>query len=102
MLYRATGDAVLADRAWEMFTAVEGATATGLGANSAIDDANPPEGQGVRMSDSMESFWMSETLKYFYLVSSEPELVSLDEWVFNTEAHPFRRRVARDRGQRRS
>lgn len=93
VLYRVTGDASLADRAWEMFTAVEGATATGLGANSAIDDMNPPEGQGVRMSDSMESFWMSETLKYFYLVFSEPELVSLDEWVFNTEAHPFRRRL---------
>jgi mannosyl-oligosaccharide alpha-1,2-mannosidase len=33
---------------------------------------------------------MAETLKYFYLVFSEPHVVSLDEWVFNTEAHPFR------------
>jgi hypothetical protein len=38
-----------------------------------------------------DSFWLAETLKYFYLLYSEPSLVSLDEWVFNTEAHPFKR-----------
>lgn len=36
-------------------------------------------------------FRMAETLKYFYLIFSEPSLIDLDEWVFNTEAHPFRR-----------
>ena len=41
--------------------------------------------------DRMESFWMAETLKYFYLTFAEPDVVSLDEFVFNTEAHPFRR-----------
>lgn len=41
--------------------------------------------------DSMESFWLAETLKYFYLLYSEPSIISLDEWVLNTEAHPFRR-----------
>lgn len=44
--------------------------------------------------NSMESFWLGETHKYFYLVFPEPELVSLGEWVFNTEAHPFGRMVA--------
>lgn len=34
---------------------------------------------------------MAETLKYFYLVFSEPDLISLDEDVFNTQAHPFKR-----------
>jgi len=33
---------------------------------------------------------MAETLKYFYLVFSEPSVISLDDWVFNTEAHPFK------------
>lgn len=42
-------------------------------------------------TDSMESFWLAETLKYFYLLFAEPDVISLDEWVFNTEAHPFRR-----------
>jgi mannosyl-oligosaccharide alpha-1,2-mannosidase len=93
VLYRVTGDGSLMDRAWEMWTAITNATATEL-ANSAIDDVNVPAGQPLRLSDSMESFWLSETLKYFYLVFSEPELVSLDEWVFNTEAHPLRRLVS--------
>ena len=29
-------------------------------------------------------------MKYFYLMFSDFGLVSLDEWVFNTEAHPLR------------
>ena len=31
--------------------------------------------------DEMESFWLAETLKYFYLLFSEPTLVSLDDYV---------------------
>jgi len=42
--------------------------------------------------DSMESFWLAETLKYFYLLFSKPDLVSLDDYVLNTEAHPFKLR----------
>jgi len=37
----------------------------------------------------METFWLSETLKYLYLLFSEDSLVPLDRYVFNTEAHPF-------------
>ena len=39
----------------------------------------------------MQSFFLAETLKYFYLIFSPPDLISLDEFVLNTEAHPFRR-----------
>jgi mannosyl-oligosaccharide alpha-1,2-mannosidase len=38
-----------------------------------------------------QSFWLAETLKYYYLIFSPPDLISLDEFVLNTEAHPFRR-----------
>ena len=44
----------------------------------------------------MESFWMGETLKYFYLIFSDPSLISLDDFVFNTEAHPFVAPPAKD------
>ncbi len=40
--------------------------------------------------DSMESFFLAETLKYLYLLFAEKGTVSLDEVVFNTEAHPLR------------
>lgn len=40
-------------------------------------------------SDHMESFFLGETLKYFYLLFSDDDVLPLDKWVFNTEAHPF-------------
>ncbi|EFY86574.1 glycosyl hydrolase family 47 protein [Metarhizium acridum CQMa 102] len=90
IMYRITGDRRWQDKAWEMWKAIDNLTSTKL-ANSAVDNMNPPDGQKVEMADSMESFWLGETLKYFYLIFSEPDLISLDEWVFNTEAHPFKR-----------
>ena len=39
--------------------------------------------------DVQQSFFLAETLKYLYLLFSEDDLISLNEWVFNTEAHPL-------------
>ncbi|KAI9458580.1 seven-hairpin glycosidase [Lactarius psammicola] len=36
-----------------------------------------------------ESFWFAEVLKYLYLTFDDPNHISLDDYVFNTEAHPF-------------
>jgi hypothetical protein len=44
-------------------------------------------------SDGMPSFFLAETLKYLLLLFREGEAVPLDEWVFNTEAHPLRIRA---------
>lgn len=43
----------------------------------------------IEMLTSIQSYWMGESLKYFYLIFSEPDLISLDDWVFNTKAHPL-------------
>ena len=40
--------------------------------------------------NTMQSFWLAETLKYLYLMFSPPDLLPLDKWVLNTEAHPMR------------
>ncbi|KAF2714743.1 glycoside hydrolase family 47 protein [Pleomassaria siparia CBS 279.74] len=90
ILYRITGDRKLQDSAWRMFTAIRNATTTEF-ANSAIADVTCPGSQVTEKLDSCESYWMAETLKYFYLIFADPELVSLDNFVFNTEAHPLRR-----------
>ena len=37
----------------------------------------------------MESFWLGETLKYFYLLFADENPFPFDKWVFNTEAHPL-------------
>ena len=60
-----------------MFEAITKHTTAKYGA-SAIKDVTvvPPQ-----PADEMESFWLAETLKYFYLLFSDPGVVSLDEWV---------------------
>ncbi|KJZ78770.1 hypothetical protein HIM_02161 [Hirsutella minnesotensis 3608] len=88
VLYRVTANPDLQDIAWDMFQGIMKSTQTKL-ANSAISDVTVT-GETDKV-DSMESFWMAETLKYFYLIFSPPDLISLDEWVLNTEAHPMRR-----------
>lgn len=86
-MYRITGDGYWRDKGWQMFESIDNATSTEYG-NSAISDVTV--GDDTRR-DKAESFWTAETLKYFWLLFSEPNKVSLDDWVFNTEAHPFRR-----------
>lgn len=87
VLYRITGDSKLQDRAWKMFQAISNATKTDIAYASVMDVTE----ERPELYDSMESFWTAETLKYFYLIFSEPDVVSLDEYVFNTEAHPLLR-----------
>ncbi|KAK4138428.1 glycoside hydrolase family 47 protein [Trichocladium antarcticum] len=89
ILYRITGRKDLLESAWKMWEAIEENTRTPL-ANSAIADVTVKAGEPEKL-DSMESFWLAETVKYFYLIFSEPDLISLDEYVLNTEAHPFKR-----------
>jgi mannosyl-oligosaccharide alpha-1,2-mannosidase len=86
-MYRITGDPSWQEKGWVMYEATMRATRTEL-ANSAIDNVMDSE---PSHKDEMESFWLAETLKYYYLLFAEPTVISLDEWVLNTEAHPFRR-----------
>lgn len=86
-MYRITGDPTWMDKGWTMFEATLRATRTEY-ANSAVADVLDEQPE---LEDSMESFWIAETLKYYYLLFSEPSVISLDEWVLNTEAHPFQR-----------
>ncbi|KAG6901598.1 hypothetical protein C0995_010159 [Termitomyces sp. Mi166 len=46
-----------------------------------------------RIND-MESFWFAEVLKY--LTFDDPKHISLDEYIFNTEAHPFKLPAPKD------
>ncbi|KAF8342750.1 glycoside hydrolase family 47 protein [Cantharellus anzutake] len=39
--------------------------------------------------DDTESFFFAEVMKYLYLTFDDPNHISLDKWVFNTEAHPL-------------
>lgn len=91
LMYRITGDRKWQDTAWRMFQRVEKATRTEFGASAIADITVEPEQLAASRTDSMESFWLAETLKYYYLCFESFDKVSLDEYVLNTEAHPLRR-----------
>ena len=42
--------------------------------------------------DRMHSFFFAETLKYLYLLLSPNDALKFDKYIFNTEAHPFRKK----------
>lgn len=75
--YRLTGEKDLPEAAWRMFQAIEKHTRTEF-ANAMINDVTV---SFTEKQNKMESFWLAETLKYFYLIFSEPNVVSLDDYV---------------------
>lgn len=88
IMHRITGYEEYLDHAWDMFSSIKKASTTKFANGQVVDvTAYPP----LVPENKMESFWLAETLKYFYLIFSPPDMISLDDWVFNTEAHPFRR-----------
>ena len=57
------------------------------GGYSGIRDVNNPD---HGLDDTMQSFWVAETLKYLLLLFSDDDVLSLETSVINTEAHPLR------------
>ncbi|KAL6331920.1 hypothetical protein AAG906_020269 [Vitis piasezkii] len=83
-LWRITGNKTYQDWGWNIFQAFE--------KNSRIETGyvgHKNVNTGIK-DNMMQSFFLAETLKYLYLLFSPPSVIPLDEWVFNTEAHPFR------------
>ncbi|KAG6819563.1 hypothetical protein H0H93_010728 [Arthromyces matolae] len=76
--WRATGDTKYLDRAASAVASFNKYLQTPTGYAGLNDVTNPSLG----LIDDTESFWFAEVLKYFH--------ISLDEYVFNTEAHPFK------------
>uniref|UniRef100_A0AAQ4P3F0 alpha-1,2-Mannosidase n=1 Tax=Gasterosteus aculeatus aculeatus TaxID=481459 RepID=A0AAQ4P3F0_GASAC len=85
-MYRFTKDTKYRDWGWEILQSFNNYTKVPGGGYTSINNVRDPLNPGPR--DKMESFFLGETLKYFYLLfSDDPELLSLDKYVFNTEAH---------------
>lgn len=76
-MWRITGDVYWREKGWAMFEAIHKATHAEFGA-SAIQDVTA---ETPFANDEMESFWLAETLKYFYLLFSDPSVISLDDYV---------------------
>ncbi|XP_049960338.1 endoplasmic reticulum mannosyl-oligosaccharide 1,2-alpha-mannosidase isoform X1 [Schistocerca serialis cubense] len=86
-MYQITGNHTYQDWGWQIFQAFEKHTKVKNGYTSIGDVRNP---LNTRPKDMMESFFLSETLKYLYLLFSEDRtLLSIDRYVLNSEAHPL-------------
>ncbi|KAK9374050.1 glycoside hydrolase [Lipomyces chichibuensis] len=86
--YRITGDPKYQNWAWSAFEGLRKFCKAQYGYGE-IQDVTLPDGGGTTV-DSSESFFLAETMKYLFLIFDDPDRLSLDEWVFSTEAHPFR------------
>ncbi|ROV87110.1 hypothetical protein VSDG_10034 [Cytospora chrysosperma] len=85
--YRATGDPIYQEWAWEAYLAINETCRAGSG-YSAVNDVNAEGGGGYM--NFQESFWFAEVLKYSYLIHAEVKADHTNEFVYNTEAHPVR------------
>ena len=86
VMYRLTKDKKYREWGWRIFQAFEKNMRVESGYASVTDVSRYP----APRSDKMESFFLAETLKYLFLLFGDNDsILSLDEWVFNTEAHPL-------------
>jgi hypothetical protein len=85
-MWKLTGDETFRVYAYNIFQSFEKYTRISDGGYSSISDVTK---KSESYRDHMESFFLAETLKYFYLIFTNDDLVPLDKFVFNTEAHPL-------------
>uniref|UniRef100_A0A8C7TDZ0 alpha-1,2-Mannosidase n=1 Tax=Oncorhynchus mykiss TaxID=8022 RepID=A0A8C7TDZ0_ONCMY len=84
-MWRLTHDPKYREWGWEAVEALEKHCRVEAGF-SGIRDVYA---QTVSHDNMQQSFFLSETLKYLYLLFSDDDLLPLEDWVFNTEAHPL-------------
>uniref|UniRef100_A0A2M4BFT9 alpha-1,2-Mannosidase n=1 Tax=Anopheles marajoara TaxID=58244 RepID=A0A2M4BFT9_9DIPT len=85
IMWRLTHDQKYRDWGWDAIQALEKhcRTPTGYTGLKNVYLTEPVK------DDVQQSFFLAETLKYLYLLFSDDSLLPLDDWVFNTEAHPL-------------
>ena len=55
----------------------------------ALSPTHPPPPHTPLLMRTTCSFFLAETLKYLYMLQSPDHPISLERYVFNTEAHPL-------------
>ncbi|KAJ3489749.1 hypothetical protein NLI96_g1889 [Meripilus lineatus] len=86
LAFRLTGDPRYREYGWSIFQAIEKHCRIASGGYASVLNVDSVP---VTHEDKMETFLMSETLKYLYLLFDDVNTLPLSKYVFNTEAHPF-------------
>ncbi|KAJ2610820.1 mannosyl-oligosaccharide alpha-1,2-mannosidase [Coemansia sp. RSA 1365] len=86
LLWKITGETIWREYGWRIFEAIEKWAWSPEYGYTSIDNVciTPPTRR-----NNLETFFLSETLKYLFLLFSDTDPVSLVDYVFNTEAHPL-------------
>ncbi|KAI8068166.1 glycoside hydrolase [Gilbertella persicaria] len=86
LMYRMTGDEKYREWGWKIFESFEAHTKLKDGGYAALKDVTviPPPAD-----NRMDTFFLAETLKYLYLLFSPDDIIPLENYVLNTEAHPL-------------
>ena len=107
-MWRTTGDVKWRERGYAIFQAIEEHTRSEFGYTSVhvargkihqLDDMPRLiiffKNSSFYLSNNdspfffLCSWFLAETLKYLYLLFDDTSSIALDQWVFNTEAHPL-------------
>ncbi|KDQ62916.1 glycoside hydrolase family 47 protein [Jaapia argillacea MUCL 33604] len=84
--FRLTGDRRYRDWGWNIFQSIEKHCKIASGGYASVINVDEVP---VTHEDKMETFLMSETFKYLYLLFADSSVIPLTQYVFNTEAHPL-------------
>ncbi|XP_040821503.1 mannosyl-oligosaccharide 1,2-alpha-mannosidase IA isoform X1 [Ochotona curzoniae] len=82
-MWRLTHDPKYRKWAWEAVEALESHCRVNGGYSGLRDVYFTHE----KYDNVQQSFFLAETLKYLYLIFSDDDLLPLEHWIFNTEAH---------------
>ncbi|XP_039287466.1 endoplasmic reticulum mannosyl-oligosaccharide 1,2-alpha-mannosidase isoform X6 [Nilaparvata lugens] len=86
-LYQITGNTTYQDWGWNIFKAFEKYSKVAHGFTSIGNVNNVTD---TKPRDIMETFFLSETIKYLYLLfSNDRKLLDIDRYVINSEGHPL-------------
>ncbi|OAD71299.1 glycoside hydrolase family 47 protein [Phycomyces blakesleeanus NRRL 1555(-)] len=86
LMWRLTGEEKYREWGWKIFEAFEEHAKLPMGGYAALKDVTKVP---ATKENRMDTFFLAETLKYLYLLFSPDDVVPLDKYVLNTEAHPL-------------
>lgn len=89
VMYIKTKDPIFREWGWNIWSTIKEKCKAPYGFAD-YSGVNQPQG---KIDDRAETWFYSETLKYLYLLFSESGEFYLDNYVFNTEAHPIPRQT---------
>ena len=89
-MWRLTKDPIYKKYAWDYAKSIEKRAKSSSGYSGLRNVNYVGEDNMSNLDGNQQTFLLAETFKYMYLIFSDDDVISLDDWVFNTEAHPLK------------